>query len=111
MLTSNKRLKNQGIWRSTEKWKFKPKDDSHLIYIENISKNKVLEVSSDGDVILKDLEEGKAEQLWYQETSYASNAKGYFMLRNSHDDGVLNPTLFANGTSNKLVVRGNISLS
>ena len=64
MLTSNKRLKNQGIWRSTEKWKFKPKDDSHLIYIENISKNKVLEATIDGKVTYKNFEEGKAEQLW-----------------------------------------------
>ena len=96
---------------SDEEWNFNFKTTDDYFYIENISKNKVLETSSDGIVILKDFEEGKAEQLWYQETSYASNAKGYFMLRNSHDEGVLTPTLFANGTSNKLVLRGNIGLN
>ena len=70
-----------------------------------------METLSDGTVILEDFEEGKAEQLWYQETSYATNAKGYFILKNSHDEGALTSTLFANGTSSKLVVRGNISLS
>ena len=63
-MTNNKRLRNKGHWRSSEKWKFKPKDDSHLIYIENISKTKVLEAKIGGDVKLEDFVEGKAEQLW-----------------------------------------------
>ena len=96
---------------SDDEWNFNFKTTDDYFYIENISKNKVLETLSDGTVILKDFEEGKAEQLWYQETSYATNAKGYFILKNSHDEGALTSTLFANGTSSKLVVRGNISLS
>ena len=65
MLNDNKRLKNKGHWRSTEKWKFKPKDDSNLIYIENISQQgKVWEAQSNGSVLFKNFEEGKAEQLW-----------------------------------------------
>ena len=60
----NKKLKNKGLWRSSEKWKFKPKEYSSLIYIENISKTKVLEAKSDGKVKLENFEEGKAEQLW-----------------------------------------------
>ena len=95
---------------SDEEWNFNFKNIDDF-YIENISKNKVLETSSDGKVILEDFEEGKAEQLWYQETSYAPNAKGYFMLRNFYHEGVLTATSFANGTSSKLIVRGNISLS
>ena len=63
-MNSNKRLKNKGHWRSSEKWKFKPKDDSHLIYIENISEGKVFEAQDDGSVTYKNFEEGKAEQLW-----------------------------------------------
>ena len=63
-MTDNKRLKNKGHWRSSEKWKFKPKDGSNLIYIENISRTKVLEAKIGGDVGYEDFEEGKAEQLW-----------------------------------------------
>ena len=47
---------------SDEEWNFKTKDD--LIYIENISNTKVLGATSDGEVILEDFEEDKAEQLW-----------------------------------------------
>ena len=55
-------LKNKGLWNSDEEWNFKTKED--LIYIENISKTKVLEAKSDGNVKLENFEEGKAEQLW-----------------------------------------------
>ena len=34
------------------------------MYIENISNTKVLGATSDGEVILEDFEEDKAEQLW-----------------------------------------------
>ena len=44
-------------------WIFKTKDDD-LIYIENTSKSKVLQATSDGKVILEVFEEGKVEQLW-----------------------------------------------
>ena len=63
-MTDNKRLKNKGLWRSSEKWKFKPKDGSNLIYIENISQTKVLEAKIGGNVEYENFEEGKAEQLW-----------------------------------------------
>ena len=45
-----------------DKWNFKTKDD--LIYIENSSERKVLEVQRYGSVILKNLKEDKPEQLW-----------------------------------------------
>ena len=72
---------------SDDEWNFKTKDD--MIYIENISKTKVLETSKilptqqDFDkynlVILQDFEEDKAEQLWKKGES---NAEGYFTLEN-----------------------------
>ena len=63
-MNDNKKLRNKGPWRSSDKWKFKPKDDSHLIYIENLHYQKVWEAKSDGKVELENFEEGKAEQLW-----------------------------------------------
>ena len=60
-----------------DKWNFKTKDD--LIYIENVSKRRVLGTTSDGKVILEDIEEGKIEQLWKKGEP---NAEGYFTLEN-----------------------------
>ena len=65
---------------SDDKWNFKNKDD--LIYIENISKTKVLEATDDDKVILEDFEDDKAEQLWKKGEP---NAKGYFTLENFKD--------------------------
>ena len=73
-----------------------------------------METLSDGRVILKDFEEGKKGQIWYQETSYAPNAKGYIILRDSYfkGSGILTPALIANGKpTNDLYLEGNISLS
>ena len=70
---------------SDEKWNFKTKDD--LLYIENISKTKVLEATSNGVVILEDFEENKAEQLWKKRSlfaeGFAEGSEGYFNLENS----------------------------
>ena len=70
-------LKNkQGVWKSVDMWNVKTKDDD-LIYIENISKTKFLGTKSDGEVILEDFEENKAEQLWKKGMP---DAEGYFTL-------------------------------
>ena len=61
---------------SDDEWNFKTKDD--MIYIENISKTKVLETSKILPT-LQDFEEDKAEQLWKKGES---NAEGYFTLEN-----------------------------
>ena len=56
-------LRNEeALWESEDIWKFKPKNN--LIYVENTSKKKVFGITSDGEVILEDLVENKAEQLW-----------------------------------------------
>ena len=64
---------------SDEQWNFKTNNDD-LIHIENISKTKVLATASDGQVILDDLEEDKAEQLW---RVGETDAEGYCMLESS----------------------------
>ena len=65
-------LKNkEGLWKSVDSWTFKVKDsteDDGLIYIENTSKAKVLEATSDGKVIQEELVEDKAHQLWRKGT-------------------------------------------
>ena len=94
---------------SDDEWNFKTTDD--YFYIENISKNKVLETSSDGKITLEDFEEGKEGQLWYQETSYAPNARGYFILRDFNFKLVLTPYPdFENEDGTNLYLEGNIRL-
>ena len=66
-----------GLWTSDEEWNFRTKDD--LIYIENISKTKVLGATRNGKVILEDVEEDKDEQLWKKGVP---DAEGYFTLEN-----------------------------
>ena len=76
----NKILKNKdGIWKSFEKWNFTPKNDSNLIYIENISEGKVLGVTNDNKIILEEYEQDKPGQLWKKE----AELDGYFTLTNS----------------------------
>ena len=64
---------------SDEEWNFKAKDD--LIYIENISRSKVLGTTKDGEVILEDFKENKAEQLWKK--GHIQNKDGFYILENS----------------------------
>ena len=68
-----------GLWKSVDSWIFKTRDDD-MIYIENTSKTKVLEATSDGKVIQEDFVEDKAEQLWIIGWP---DAQGYFTLENS----------------------------
>ena len=84
---------------SNEKWNFKTKDD--LIYIENVSKRRVLGTTSDGKVILEDIEEGKIEQLWKKGEP---NAKGYFTLEN------YKPMVLTAISSSILEIKGNITM-
>ena len=85
---------------SEEEWNFKPKDD--LIYIQNITKTKTLELGY-RMVDLEDFEEDKAEQLWKKGEP---NAEGYFTLENSSV-----PKLILTATSSSdLKIKGNITL-
>ena len=74
-----------------------------MIYVENISKTNVLQTTNDGKVILKDLEEDNAEQLWIKGVP---NAEGYFTLENSEVPKVF--TAISGGASSCLEIKGNI---
>ena len=73
-------LKNKaGIWMSDDEWNFKTKN-YYSIYIENISKTKVLGTKFDDDVVLEDFDKDKTkQQRWYKGQS---DAEGYFILEN-----------------------------
>ena len=66
---------------SDEEWKFKAKHD--LFYIENISRTKVLGITNDGEVILEDFKEDKAEQLWKKGVIRNDGFDGFYSLENS----------------------------
>ena len=70
-------LNKKGLWTSDDEWNFKTKDD--LIYIENISKGKVLGTTNDSEVILEVFKGDKAGQLWKKGMP---NGEGYFTLTN-----------------------------
>ena len=72
-----------------------------MIYIENTSKAKVLQVTSDGQVMLKVIEEGKAEQLWKKGEP---DDEGYFTLQNSGEPKVL--TAITVLTESSLKIKG-----
>ena len=101
---------------SDDEWNFKTKDD--MIYIENISKTKVLGTSkilptlqgfdsnfdydnNDNLVILQDFEEDKAEQLWKKGEP---NAEGYFTLENFKVSKFMTAT-----SSTSLELKGNMN--
>ena len=97
---------NEGVWKSDDFWLFKTKDDD-LIYIENTSQNnsktKVLGAKGDGKVILQDLEEDKAHQLWKKGEL---DADGFFTLENFKVSKILTAT-----SSKSLELKGNITHS
>jgi hypothetical protein len=74
-----------------------------LIYIENNSKEKVLEATNDGKVIQKELVKGKAHQLWKKGKSDPDN---YFTLINS---GM--PKLITAISKTGMAIKGNICTS
>ena len=101
-------LKNEAEhWTSNESWIFNTKDDD-LIYIENVSKKKVLGATSDGKVIQESIVEDKAEQLWKKGKP---NADGYFTLKNSKVPKFITAILESEEGEWKwpLVLRGNIT--
>ena len=89
-----------GLWKSDEKWNFKAKDD--LIYIENISRSKVLGTTNDGEVILEDFKEDKAGQLWKKGDSL-DEFDGFYTLENSKVPKVITAT-----SSSNLEIKGNM---
>ena len=89
----------EGLWKSNEMWTFTTKND--LIYINNISKAKVLGATNDGEVVLEDFEEDKKELLWKKGEP---NDEGYFTLENTEVSKVMTAT---SSTSLELEAEGN----
>ena len=89
------------FWTSDDVWKFKTKDD--LIYIENISKAKVLGATNNSKVILETLKENKAGQLWKKGISDANN--GYYTIENSEVPKVLTASFLGD-----LEIKGKLTL-
>ena len=82
-------------------WNFKTNEDD-LVYIENTSRTKVLEITKDNQVLLKDFQEDKAEQLWRKSEP---DKKGYFSLESSVPAKVITAT-----SERDLEIKGNITL-
>ena len=89
------------LWISEEEWNLETKGD--LIYIENVSNQKVLEATSNDKVTLEDIEDGKTEQLWKKGEP---NTEGYFILENCKVPKILTAI-----SSSVLQMKGNIILS
>ena len=68
------------IWKSNDAWGIKTIETPRraLMYIENISKNKVLGATNDRKVILQDFAEDNPKQLW----KGMPDIEGYFVLEN-----------------------------
>ena len=89
------------LWNSSDVWNIKP--EGMMIYIENVSNDKVLEIADDGNVIEKDFAEGNLSQLWMQGKT---NADGYFTLKSSGSHKFLIATeghLKIKGSSNSVI--------
>ena len=92
------------LWTSnqlgTYEWNFRTK--GKFVYIENISKKKVLGITHDGSVIEEDFVEDKTRQLWKIGTSHAD---GYFILENSDTTKLLTAI-----SPSRLETKGNSNL-
>ena len=71
-----------GIWQSSEQWNFQEKDG--LIMVENTSKNKLLAVNKNDEVIKVGKDEAK--QLWVKGKA---NMEGFFTLKIANSTKVL----------------------
>ena len=96
-------LTNKGtIWQSNDKWNFKNYSDDTMIYIENMSKNKVLGViSNDDEVIEEPMVKFNLGQLWEKGNP---DKEGTFILRNFETRLILTAI-----STNRLAIKGNIN--
>ena len=85
---------------SNKEWNFKTKDDG--IYIENMSKNKVLGITDHGKVIQEDFKENNPGQLWRRGEP---DAEGYFKLEMFKVPKVLTAT-----SAKSLEIKGNYEI-
>ena len=88
------------LWMSEEEWNFRNQDD--FVYIETVSKSRVLGATSNGKVTPEDFEEDKTEQLWKKGEP---NNEGYFTLENCKVPKILTAI-----SSSILGIKGNITM-
>ena len=94
-------LTNKGIWHSNDKWNFKNYSDDTMIYIENMSKNKVLGVISNNDEVIEEpIVKFKLGQLWQKGNP---DKEGSFTIRNFESRMILTAI-----STNRLAIKGNI---
>ena len=74
-----------------------------MIHIKNVKEEKILGATNEGKVILEDLEEDSANQLWKKGEP---NNEGYFSLENSQVPKVMTAI-----SSNSLEIKGNIKFN
>ena len=81
------------IWKSNDAWGIKTIETRRrtLMYIENISKNKVLAATNDCKVILQDFAEDNPKQLWKE---MPFDTEDYFVLENFEIPMVLTAVSF-----------------
>ena len=86
-LIDNKLVNKSNLWKSIDKWTFKPAEDL-MVYIENTSKSEVLGIVDDA-VTLEKLVPNNPGQMWEISNEGVANYKSYFILKNSASQKVL----------------------
>ena len=99
-LDGNKLKNKEGLWKSDDLWNFKFRDDG-LLYIENISKTKVL--ASYGNLVICEVfVEGKDTQLWKKGEP---DAGGFFTLGFlDHEEPNVITAISATGLENQGII-------
>ena len=81
------------VWQSNDRWRLRfIENDTTMYYIENHSKNRVLETTHHEKVIEEDLFEGKPEQMWQRRVDWDNDVgdfSDYFTLRNFETSNLL----------------------
>ena len=79
-LIDGKFVNKSNIWKSNDEWSFKPAEGP-MVYIENISKSKVL--GTENDLVIEEkFVENKREQIWEISKEGVVNSESYFTLKN-----------------------------
>ena len=100
-LNGNTLMNKANLWTSNDEWNIRTRDK--FVYIENISKKKVLGITYDGSITEEDFVEDKPGQLWKRGKF---NTDGYFILENSDT-----PKVMTGISQSRLGVKGKCRLN
>ena len=79
-LVNGKFANKSNIWKSNDEWSFKPAEGT-MVYIENVSKSKVL--GTENDLVIEEkFVENKREQIWEISKEGVANSESCFTLKN-----------------------------